>query len=121
MKNDELNEALMRAIELRYVGSVKELLNAGANANYVRAEPSEESSLQPTTPLRLVVFCISDALLQDIDIKQFEQIAKLLLEHGADPLPAMQLAELRYGVYDATLQSPFMDVWHLIARAAGKK
>jgi hypothetical protein len=61
--------------------------------------------------------CISDSLLQDADLEQLAEVARLLLRHGADPRPGMQIAEERYGKYDPNLPaSPFMDVWHIVAK-----
>ncbi|MNC97970.1 hypothetical protein D3C83_158010 [compost metagenome] len=70
----------------------------------------------------MVMFCISDNLLEDDDLKQFAEIAKLLLRYGADPKPAMQIAEERYGKYGPGFaDSPFMDVWSIVANAISKK
>ena len=65
----------------------------------------------------MVVFRLSDADLDDAGFRALAAIARLLLERGADPAPALALAELRYGAYDPdAAASPFMDVWHLLAR-----
>lgn len=118
MLDQTINEELMNAIERHDVQAVQVCLNNRADPNYLRKTWAEkpDGRHQPTTPLRLVMFCISDNLLEDDDLKQHAEIAKLLLRHGADPKPAMQLAELRYGKYDPTLaSSPFLDVWHIVA------
>ncbi|MFI5203334.1 MAG: hypothetical protein ACHQF2_02470 [Flavobacteriales bacterium] len=118
MEQQNPNETLMNAIESRDIKTILLCLENGADVNYTRHKDEDEpnGSMQPTTPLRLVMFCISDCLLEDDHLKQFAEIANLLLQHGADPKPAMQLAEYRYGKYDpAAEKSPFMDVWHLVA------
>jgi len=113
----------MRAIERHDAEAVRLLLSTGSDANYVRFRDEDEPDgiIQPTTPLRLVMFRISDCLLDDEDLKQFGEIAKLLLQHGADPLPAMQIAEDRYGKYDPhAAPGALMNVWHIVARASLK-
>jgi hypothetical protein len=99
------------------VQAVRDCLESGADPNYTRHWDEGEPAGQPTTPLRLVMFCISDALLEDIHLRNFAEIATLLLSYGADPRPAMEIAEYRYGKYDPGFESsPFMDVWHIIAK-----
>ena len=117
------NEMMMSAIESCDVKAVRFYLLQGADPNYSRFKDEDEPHgyLQPTTPLRLVMFCISDAMVDENQIKQFGEIAKLLLEFGADPAPAMQIAESRYGKYNPDAEdSPFMNVWSLVARAKRK-
>ena len=118
MDNHEINEKLMEAVESFNWHAVKEYLDRGANPNYCRFkdEDSPNGLMQPTTPLRMVMFRISDCDLTDQDLGQFREIAKLLVEYGADTKPAMQIAEVRYGKYDSNEPvSPFMDVWHVVA------
>jgi hypothetical protein len=120
MEERNKNELLMEAISFHRLKEVKDCLEKGADPNYTRYKDEEEPDgyIQSTTPLRLVMFCISDSLLEDSDLKQFEEIAVLLLSYGADPKPAMEIAEYRYGKYDANREKgPFMDVWHIIANA----
>ena len=108
----------MQAIEACDLNAVDDCLKNGADPNYTRYRDEEEPDgiIQPTTPLRLVMFCISDSLLQENGLKQFAEIAKLLLKQGADPKPAMQIAEFRYGKFDPNFpDSPFMDVWRIVA------
>jgi hypothetical protein len=117
MSDPTLNEALMKAVEEHDVVGVKNCLAGGADPNYARTW-GEDDTHQPTTPLRMVVFRISDNLLEDADLKLFAEIANLLLHYGADPKPAIQLAELRYGKYDPTAhQDPFTDVLRIIEQA----
>ena len=120
MDSRSLNENLMDAIASCDVPAVETYLKGGADPNYVRPPYGNEAAeyLQPNTPLRLVVFCISDSQLEEGNLADFAKIASRLLRSGANPGPAMQLAELRYGKYNpAAEKSPFMDVWHIIAGA----
>jgi hypothetical protein len=113
------NEALMHAIELHDVRTVKFLLENGADANYLRYKDEEEPNglMQPTTPLRMVMFCISNSDLDDSELRSFGEIATLLLLHGGDPRPAMQLAEARYGKYTAGHEkNAFAEVWDIVAK-----
>ncbi len=117
---ENVNDALRDAVINHNVKIVQDCLNRGADPNYavVIVEDAAEDYNQPTTPLKLVVFCISDNMLKDDDLKQFAKITALLISNGADPKPAMQLAETRYGKYNPNHEkSPFMDVWHIIANA----
>lgn len=109
----------MKAITSHDVIAVQHCLASGEDPNQVfPVIPDADSHLhQPTTPLRLVMFCISNSLLDDADIKQFAEITKLLIEYGADPKPAMEIAEARYGKYDPDAKGDFMEVWHMIAKA----
>src|SRR5688572_11712818 len=115
---ENLNEQLMRAVEDFDLARVAECLKQGADPSYMQYPDSEEPSglIQPTTPLRMVMFRISDNFLNDDDLIIYGKIAKLLLQHGADPAPAMFIAEERYGKYDPNMgSSPFLDVWHIVA------
>jgi hypothetical protein len=115
---ENANEALMAAIERHDKRAVQQCLERGCDPNYTRSPEDDEGyGVRPKTPLALVMFCISDSLLEDHDLEQFAEVARLLLRHGADPGPAMQIAEERYGKYDPSLpSSPFMDVWHIVAK-----
>jgi hypothetical protein len=118
MEQPSKNEDLMDAIASNNINVVRDCLESGADPNYTRHWDESESAGQPNTPLGLVMFCISDCLLEDIHLRNFAEIATLLLSYGADPKPAMEIAEYRYGKYDPADESgPFMDVWHIIARA----
>ena len=100
------------------VERVQELLAQGANPNYVRRRyvrdrsfklslvyradgipmPEEdEECKQPTTPLKLVGFRISDCMLQEADLWRFKEVADLLIAYGADAKPALAIMENRYG------------------------
>ncbi len=120
MNNQTKNEALMDAVSYHDLKAVEYCLEIGANPNYTHYKDEEEPNgyIQPTTPLRLVMFCISDNLLEEEDLRQFAEIASILIKHGADPKPAMQMAESRYGKYDPTAEkNQFMDVWSIVANA----
>jgi hypothetical protein len=67
------------------------------------------------------MFCASDNLLEDDDLRELAAIAHLLLQHGADPRPAMEIAEHRYGKYNPQAEGSFMEIWHVIASAMPKK
>jgi len=114
------SEDLMDAIAYCNLRAVQDCLENGADPNYTRHRDEDEPNgyMQPTTPLRLVMFRISDNLLDDSHLIQFAEIARLLLHYGADPKPAMQIAEYRYGKYNPDAESsPFIDVWNIIANA----
>jgi hypothetical protein len=112
-----LDQALMKAVEDYDVLGVKDCLTKGANPNYVRTWDGDNTH-QPTSPLRMVVFRISDNFLEDAHLIKFAEIATLLLQYGADPKPAIQLAELRYGKYDPNvIPNPFKEVLRIIEQA----
>ena len=115
-KNDELMECII-AHDSK---AVHRLLKNGADPNCSRGRDNKEvdGSQRPTTPLQMVVFLISDAHHQEHHLKQFAQIAKLLVQFGADPRPARYMAESRYGTYDPqSPKSPFRDVRKIIEDA----
>jgi hypothetical protein len=118
MDKENLDEALMKAVEYLDVEEVHACLRSGANPNYVRDYKSADILHQPTTPLRMVVFRISDSLLEDKDLRQLGEIAKLLIQYGADVEPARQLARLRYGEFNPNAApNPFIDVLRVIEQA----
>ncbi len=119
-----INKQLMNAVMYHDVQAVLKCLKNGANPNYREFEDEQEPGgiIQPTTPLRMVMFRISDNMLEDEQLLLFKEIAQLLLDHGADPVPAMEIAEDRYGKYDPKYDEPnlFYDVWHVVGRATTK-
>lgn len=120
MSELQKSEALLHAVTHHKVDEVKRLLEQSADPNYDSSagNPEEKRDGQPYSPLRMVMFRISDNLLDDHALKEFGEIAMLLIEHGADPKPAMELAEERYGAYNPNAQnSPFMEVWRIVAEA----
>jgi hypothetical protein len=138
---DALHEALADAVAEADVERVASLLAQRANPNFVRqrmarlpgsnkwqpafsanGHPLREIDIenaQPTTPLKLVAFRISDCMLVDADLERFRRVAELLLQHGADPAPALAHCESRYGRFDpAAADSAFQRVVATIQRAA---
>jgi hypothetical protein len=120
MTEQDKNEALMNAVASYKVKAVRTLLKDGANPNYVCAVDGSgiDDYRQPRTPLQMVIFRISDCMLENKHLNNFCIIAKLLLQYGADPKPAMRLAEYRYGKYDSNAEkSAFMQVLNIVAKA----
>lgn len=95
---------------------VQRLLSAGSDPNAVR-DPGGEESHQPDRPLKMVMFRLSDALLSADDLAMLAKIAAALLDAGAEPGPAMQLAETRYGQYPGADDRDAWEAWHLVAAA----
>jgi hypothetical protein len=104
------------AVECCDVEAVREALRAGADPNQHWTVDGEPGIPQPTSPLALVLFRISDSMLDDAGLRACAEIAEALLEHGADPAPALRLAEARYGPHDAAMTGLFAQVWHVVAR-----
>ena len=117
---DNLEDKLLHAVSSFDVEEVVSCLEKGVDPNcqFHFDIVVAGAKYQPSTPLRMVVFRISDNSLIDDDLRKFAKIARLLINKGADPAPAMELAETRYGKYDPNREpSPFMDVWNIIAGA----
>lgn len=115
-----LNDQLLDAVTYHRAAEVKRLLEQGADPNYTAyaKEWQENRDAQPWSPLRMVVFCISDNLLEEKDLEEFREVARLLIQYGASTGPAMQLAEKRYGKYSpAGERDAFLKVWDVIAIA----
>lgn len=126
MTKAELNEELRAAICARNVSEVERLLQAGADPNF--AHPPEVYGglagyeLQPYSPLRLVVFIISDALIREEELARDAEVAALLLRYGADPGSAMELAVSRYGAFDPDADdTAFMKVLRIVEEARKQK
>ena len=104
----------MQAISSYDVDEVKRCLAQGANPNYVDEWEGyqDQPEWQPNTPLRLVVFRISDSLLEEEHLVLFKEIAAILLAAGSDTEPALKLSELRYGKFGPHWDHdpPFRDV-----------
>jgi hypothetical protein len=118
-------EELMAAVSAYDVPRVAAALRAGANANY-RREDHVVDGIQPTSPLRLVLFRISDCFLTEEDLGAFAQIASMLLEAGADPHETLPMAEWRYGAYEPpgpnnSNESAFNKVYGIVANAAMRR
>jgi hypothetical protein len=126
-KEKTINEFLVEAVNNYDFEGVKNFLRQGADPNYniFGYEDWDNSESQPTTPLKLVMFRISDSFVNDDGLGEFAKIAKLLIEYGADPGPAMVIAESRYGKYDPKASQKmdeadraFINVWDIVANAA---
>jgi len=120
MTHLELNEQLLDAVAQCDLTQIQQCLQAGADIHYVRALDAQGDNLQPVTVLSMVMFRISDNMLQTHELTRFKEITALLLSCGADTEHAMALAEQRYGPYDEKLVDQaytMMPPWHLIARA----
>ena len=57
----------------------------------------EEAAGQPTTPLKMAVFRLSDCCLDEAALQRLVRIAQALVEHGASRGPAKDFFESRYG------------------------
>ncbi len=119
-----VHQELMEAVERLDVAAVQSALARGADANWRRSAEESDEDNQPTTPLRMVMFRLSDCGLSDEERGIFGDIARILLAAGADPVSAAAIAEARYGQYDAQQQqppTPFQAVWTIVAQAAEQK
>ncbi|WOG25743.1 hypothetical protein [Endozoicomonas sp. 8E] len=117
-----VDEELMEAVSYHDFERVEDCLNRGADPSYRQSTDQDDPNgfIQPITPLRLVMFRISDCLLNDEDLKEFYKIARCLLDHGADPRPAIKIAEERYGKYEDDSggdSDVFMDIWRIVHNA----
>ena len=126
MENKDLNEELMEAVTFFKADKVKKCLEKGADPNYCRFKDEDEPNglIQPTTPLRMVMFRISDCDLHEVDdLKEYVKITNILLDYGADPKPAVEIAEDRYGKYKEENYDgyPFMEVLKLVNEANSSK
>ncbi len=113
----------MEAVAACNLGEVKEYIALGADVNYTTFEDSTEPNgyIQPTTPLRMVIFRLSDSLLTDHDLSQLKSIAEFLLLHKANPKPAIQIAEFRYGTYNPRWKkNTLKEIWEMIATATNR-
>ena len=95
---------LTHAVEIINLDEVTALVNIGADTNAFRSGQPEGD--QPDTPLKMVVFRLSDCLINDTQRESLADIARVLLKHGADPTPAFHYAETRYGTFTSAC-----DVW----------
>jgi hypothetical protein len=114
---DDMSEAVA-AID---VPLVEALLAAGGDPNAVRA-PGGEEPYQPDRPLKMVMFRLSDCMVGPDDRAKLARIARALLDHGADPGPAMEIAEARYGEYPwpdgVDGNRVVWEAWSIVAAAA---
>ena len=65
----------------------------------------EVSKAQPITPLKLVVFRISDCFLDVDDLQRFKAVAEILVEAGADKIEAIAYAKRRYGELEKNFEN----------------
>jgi hypothetical protein len=124
----KMNKELYESVDCLSLQKVTYLLQNGANPNYVRqaqiwdnkkskwcdwynsdgSEKPDDESYQPTTPLKLCVFKFSDCMSSESDQRMLIQIAKVLIEQGADKNSALDYFISRYG--DVEKDDP-NDVW----------
>jgi hypothetical protein len=80
----------------------------------------DHGSLQSVTVPSMVLFRISDNMLEAPYLLKFKEITVMLLAHKADRVYAMAFTQDRYGSYDENLHDQayvMMPVWRLIAQA----
>jgi len=139
-----INEELMDVVSKGNVAHVSKLLSEGADANHVRQSwiidknrparaffpdgtPMPEKDLddaQPTTPLKLVGFRISDSMLTDRELLALKEIAEMLLAYGARAAPALRHMERRYGAFNpqsGSNRGSFQEVFGMIHAAAERQ
>mmetsp|Transcript_36041 Transcript_36041/g.67110 ORF Transcript_36041/g.67110 Transcript_36041/m.67110 type:complete len:231 (+) Transcript_36041:37-729(+) len=78
----------------------------------------ETHPAQPTTPLKMVVFRMSDCMLDEAARMHLVRIAEVLIEHGAARAEALELYHMRYGTPepDEDGTEPFVQLYrHLLA------
>ena len=107
---------LSLAVQKLNLALVRELLRTKHDPNALR-NGVDEGVNQPDRPLKMVMFRLSDALLEEEHHDVLCEIAKELIAHGADPGPAMQIAEWRYGPYSDGDPEDVWEAWHVVARA----
>ena len=107
--------ALCEAVSNIDLARVTALLGTGHCANGVR-DPGGENEAQPDRPLKMVLFRMSDCLLGEEQLATLAEIARVLLTHGADPKPAAELAEQRYGKYSK--EDEKWKAWSVVVVAA---
>jgi hypothetical protein len=89
--------------EVDLLKKVEFLLQLGANPNYKIPKKEFQNYIyqeQPFSALRLLVFSISDSRKINTNREQELEIAKLLLQYGADAKCSLKFAEKRYGKYN---------------------
>lgn len=119
--DQDVHFELMKAVEEINDANVLRALEAGANPDCARPlvvrDPQtglhramyladgtavpQVAPEQPTSPLKMAVFRISDCMLDETSRLRLVTIARRLIEHGAPVEAARGLFELRYGSPDA--------------------
>ena len=102
---------LIEAVCNHDVALVEKYLQEGEDPNY---DEEPDAPVQPRSPLRMVVFRISDCLLEDRDLYDFLKITKLLLQYGAEATSAKMIIEFRYGQPNYENDSLFHQILKLI-------
>jgi hypothetical protein len=106
---EAINESLETVVEVDespdtdLIKKVEFLLQLGANPNYKTPKKAYQNYIyqeQPFSALRLLVFSISDSRKTNTNRHLELEIAKLLLQYGADAKCALKYAENRYGKYN---------------------
>ena len=127
-------ELLMKAVSEHDLDRTKQLLLEGADPNYIRQkhivsnsttrglfnadgtpEPEYDDG-QPTTPLKMVVFCISDCMLHEDDHHVFEMISEALIQAGADVNLAIAYSECRYGMPNFSSNAETLNSFELVLK-----
>ena len=106
---EAINESLETVVEVDetpdtdLIKKVEFLLQLGANPNYKIPRKAYQNYIyqeQPFSALRLLVFSISDSRKTNTNRQLELEIAKLILQYGADAKCALKYAEKRYGKYN---------------------
>ena len=118
VRTRDLNDALMDAISEGDLQAVTQLLAQGADPNHAISADTytgcSDYSAQPYSPLRLVVFRISDSFLDDAAVLKYRPIAAVLIQHGADATSAAALARSRYGEHVHGAPDSFSQVLQVV-------
>ena len=90
---------LLFAISNLDLVEVRALLSSGADPNELTPQSAggDEDPSQPDRPLKMVLFRVSDCMLSAAQHVVLTSIAIVLIKYGADPVPALVHAEIRYG------------------------
>ena len=101
---------------------VRHLLREGSDPNAVRYPGGENrDQYYPDTPLKSVMFSLINSLNTEKDHAELAKIADELLNAGAEPGPAMDFAQLRYGQYRGPDHKKSWRAWHLVAAASASR
>lgn len=131
-----LDKQLMKSVSGIDRSTVEQLLFSGANPNYCRQEsvvkhgrliwvydadgtPIPESDCgQPSTPLKLCVFRMSDCRLGIEERQTLVEIAELLIQRGANRSGVAEFFRSRYGtpdrIYDEANRAVYQRLYDLL-------